>query len=53
MKFREFVSDMMVIIGCGGIVYGVGLIYWPAAWIAAGLLCIGAGIVFGLEGRKP
>jgi len=51
MKFRETLSDGLMVIGSVGIVYGVGLIYWPAGWIIGGILCIAFGVVFGLEGR--
>jgi len=51
MKNRGWFSDLMILIGCGILVYGVGLLSVPAAWITGGILIILAGIAAGLEGR--
>ena len=50
----KYLDDILFLIGCGLVVYGVWLIYVPAAWIVAGILTIVFGGLVGLEaaGRK-
>jgi len=50
MKFREFISDFLVLAGCALLVYGVWLLSTAAAWIIGGIMLVIIGAVFGLEG---
>ncbi len=44
--FAAVIDDLLLIIGAGLLIYGVGMIYTPAGYIAAGvLLIIAAGIL--------
>jgi len=52
MKNRGWLSDLMILIGCTTLIYGIGLFSIPAAWVAAGIIFILAGIMAGLEGRS-
>lgn len=38
-------TDLLALIGAVCIAYGVTLIYTPAGWIAAGILCIAAAVI--------
>lgn len=38
-------SDLLAFIGAVSIAYGVSVIYAPAGWIAAGILCIAAAVI--------
>jgi len=48
----KFLDDILILSGCILVVYGVSLIYIPAAWIAAGVLFIGFGVIFGIGNEK-
>lgn len=37
--------DLMALIGAVCIAYGVSMIYTPAGWIAAGILCVAAAVI--------
>jgi hypothetical protein len=37
----KYVTDAMILIGCGALVYGIYLVYHPAAYIFGGLFLIG------------
>jgi len=51
MKNRGWLSDLMILIGCATLIYGIGLFSVPAAWVASGIIFILAGTAAGLEGR--
>lgn len=44
---REIVSDLMILTGSGGLVYGVSLFSEPAAWCVAGVLLGAYGVLLG------
>lgn len=50
--FRRHTDDLLVLTGCGLIVYGVSLISFPAAWISAGVLCFGLSVLVGIGNRR-
>ena len=52
MKFRETVSDILVILGSTCVVYGAWMIFHPLGWIVGGLFCIVLGYVFSKEAYK-
>ena len=37
--------DLLAVIGAVIFTYGVSMIYTPAGWIAAGMLCIAAAVI--------
>ncbi len=39
------VADFLALVGGGLVVFGLGMIYPPLAWIAAGLLLVAAAVV--------
>ncbi|HXH62646.1 MAG TPA: hypothetical protein VNG95_00615 [Gemmatimonadales bacterium] len=41
---RGYADDLLVLAGAALAVYGISLIYAPAAWITAGLAVIAAGV---------
>ena len=43
-------SDVALLFGGACLVYGVGLMYVPAAWLAAGVLLIVYGLMRGIIG---
>jgi hypothetical protein len=46
-RIRPFVpelSDVLGLAGAGALVHGIARVYVPAAWIAAGLLALGAAV---------
>jgi hypothetical protein len=48
-------SDVLILAGCGVIVYATSLLSIVAMWFVAGALLVGLGVVFGLpktEGVK-
>lgn len=49
---QKHLDDMLLIAGCAAIIYGVSLIFVPAAWIAAGVLCLGLAFLIGLGGKQ-
>lgn len=44
MKMPDW-SDALVFLGAAAAVYGVSLIYIPAAWIVGGLILVGLGAI--------
>lgn len=49
---KKFLDDILILIGCVLVVYGVSLIYIPAAWITAGILFVAFGVLFGIGNEK-
>jgi hypothetical protein len=49
---RKYLDDALLVIGCALMVYGAYLIRPSAGWILAGFLCMVAGILVGLGGKK-
>lgn len=47
MKFREILSDILILAGCTAIVYGAWLIHPTAAYLIGGVLLIAGGYVLG------
>lgn len=43
----RYVDDMLLLVGCGCILYGLALWNPVITWIAAGLMLIGWGILIG------
>ena len=45
-------SDVALFVGAVCVVFGVGLVYAPAAWIVAGLLIIGYAVAHGFVNAR-
>lgn len=45
----ELFSDMLILGGVSGVVYGLTLVHWPSAWIAVGAAAALAGWRLGLR----
>lgn len=39
------VSDLLALIGAACVAHGISLIYGPAGWISAGVICIAAAVI--------
>ena len=50
-KITGFLFDIMTLIGCTAVVYGVAMISAAAAWIVAGVICIILAAIGSLGGR--
>jgi hypothetical protein len=46
---QKHLDDLLIVPGCAALVYGVYLIYLPAAWIVGGVLLIGIGVALSLS----
>ena len=47
MRVREFLADLLFVLGAVAIVYGVALIFPPAGWIVGGLFAGSSGFAIG------
>lgn len=45
--FRNFMDDVLVLAGCGCILYGLSLLSVVAMWIVAGVMLIVGGLLIG------
>lgn len=48
---RKYFDDLLILLGCGCIVYGAYLVNPVAAWIVGGLILVALGILAGWEAR--
>lgn len=46
-----FVDDLLLLAGAAVLCHGISQIYIPAAWIVGGLVLMGYGVMFGLQGK--
>ena len=44
----KYLDDILLLIGALLISFGIGVYSWPAGIIAAGVFCIGFGVLYGL-----
>lgn len=44
---KKYFDDFLVLVGAGLVVYGVGLVYVPAAWMVSGFFVMVAGLFIG------
>jgi len=49
---QKHLDDLVLLAGCGCVVYGVSFLSIPGAWITAGVLLIAMAIMVGLGGKK-
>jgi len=49
---RVALEDVLATLSTGAIIYGVAMIYVPAAWIAAGAMGLGVAIMLAAGRRK-
>jgi hypothetical protein len=47
----KYLDDLLVVVGCGLIVYGIAQISPVAAWITSGVFCMAGGVVLGISQR--
>jgi hypothetical protein len=45
--FAKYLDDVAMILGCVCLVYGVSLVYVPAAWITMGILLVTGAFMYG------
>ncbi len=50
-KIIEILSDCLILVGCGVLVYATSLVSKTAMWFVIAFLALGLGIITGLPGR--
>lgn len=52
-KLLKYLDDLLVLIGCGMILYGTYRVWPEATWFMGGVMLIGLGVLVGIgRGRR-
>lgn len=51
-RFKNIISDLLIVIGLEAVTVGAWMIYRPAGWLVAGIALIGFGWLIGLPGGE-
>jgi hypothetical protein len=45
-------DDILIMAGCGLILYGISLVSIPWTWVVAGIMCLVLAVLIGFGGRQ-